>query len=76
MYANATYLMWLDVSAYTDNSADFAAKLRKETGLFVSDGAKYGKTGAGFLRINLATQRKNVLLAMELLSKFIKENYE
>ena len=76
VYANATYLMWLDVSAYTDNSADFATKLRKETGLFVSDGAKYGKTGAGFLRINLATQRKNVLLAMELLSKFIKENYE
>ena len=75
VYANATYLMWLDVSSYTDNSEEFAKELRRKTGLFVSDGKKYGKTGAGFLRINLATQRKNVMHAMELLSKFIKENY-
>lgn len=75
VYANATYLMWLDVSSYTDNSREFARELREKTGLFVSDGAQYGKTGKTFLRINLATQRKNVERAMELISSFIKEKY-
>lgn len=69
--ANATYLLWLDVSYYTDNSAEFANDLRKKTGLFISDGAQYGDCGKTFLRINLATQRANVERGMKLLSDYI-----
>jgi cystathionine beta-lyase len=71
VYANATYLMWLDVSAYTDNSDEFARTLREKTGLWVSGGMQYGKTGRGFVRINLATQRKRVEDAMRRLHSFI-----
>ncbi len=74
--ANATYLMWLDVSAYTDNSQAFARRLRQTTGLFVSDGMQYGECGRRFLRINLATRKANVECAMFLLDSFIKAEYE
>ena len=58
--ADATYLLWVDVSHYTENSEDFARELRSATGLYVSDGVEYGHGGEKFVRINLATQRKNV----------------
>jgi len=67
VYADATYLAWLDVSAYTDDSSAFAAHLRATTGLYVCAGSMYGNGGEGFLRINLATTRKNVLDALERL---------
>lgn len=69
--AEATYLMWLDVSHYTDNSTEFANKLREKTGLFISGGMQYGECGRHFLRINLATQRERVKKGLELLKKFI-----
>ncbi len=50
----ATYLLWLDVCAYTDNSKELASFLRKETGLFVSHGMIYHGDGNRFLRLNVA----------------------
>ncbi len=70
--ADATYLLWVNVSEYTDNSKDFARALREKTGLYVSDGVPYGKGGEHFLRINLATQRSNVEDALVRLERFIK----
>lgn len=55
--SQATYLLWLDVSRYTDNSRCLADKIRKNTGLFVSAGASYGGNGAKFLRLNVACPR-------------------
>lgn len=69
--SDAGYLLWVDVSAYTDNSEEFARDLRKKTGLYVSDGAEYGRGGERFIRINLATQRINVIDGMERLKKYI-----
>lgn len=51
---DATYLMWINVQKVTDNSADFAAFLRKETGLIISAGSVYRGNGQDFIRINLA----------------------
>ncbi len=70
--ADATYLMWVNVGAYTENSEEFSHQLRAKTGLYVSDGAEYGRGGEKFIRINLATQRKNVLDGMARLEKYIK----
>ena len=70
--SDATYLLWIDVSAYTDNSEQFAAKIRALTGLYVSDGVEYGHGGEGFLRLNTATQRANIVEGMQRLKKAIE----
>ncbi|MCL1841700.1 MAG: pyridoxal phosphate-dependent aminotransferase [Propionibacteriaceae bacterium] len=56
----ATYLLWIDATALTDDSVALCAHLRATTGLYVSDGAEYGGDGAGFLRMNLACPRARV----------------
>lgn len=51
---DATYLMWINIQKVTDDSTEFAAFLRKETGLIVSAGSVYRGNGQDFIRINLA----------------------
>lgn len=56
--SEATYLLWLDCRSLTGNGQnDLAAFIRKETGLYLCDGAQYGKAGEGFLRMNVACPR-------------------
>lgn len=52
--SQATYLMWLDVSAITDCSDKLAATVRTATGLILSAGSVYRGNGRQFLRINFA----------------------
>ncbi len=52
--ADATYLLWLDCSAVTDDATDLQKFLRKETGLYLQEGEAYGKQGKKFLRVNIA----------------------
>ena len=52
--ANATYLLWIDVSAYTNDSDDLCEFLRRETGLVLSSGKQYRGDAARFVRMNLA----------------------
>ncbi len=63
----ATYLLWLDCAAYTDDSARLAAEIRAKTGLYLSDGVQYGKGGETFLRMNIACPRARVLEGLERL---------
>ena len=51
---DATYLMWLDISRYTNDSGEFQRFLRKETGLYLTPGTIYGGNGHDFLRMNVA----------------------
>ncbi|MBO4696435.1 MAG: pyridoxal phosphate-dependent aminotransferase [Lachnospiraceae bacterium] len=53
----ATYLLWIDVSAIPGNSKEIADYLRKETGLYLSNGLQYGEAGAHHLRLNVACPR-------------------
>lgn len=69
--ANATYLMWVDCRALPDGGKDFAKRAREKTGLFVSEGAAYGKGGEGFIRINLACPRSLVEEGMKRLKKSV-----
>lgn len=68
----ATYLLWLDISYYSNESDVFAKELREQTGLFVSPGKQFGKGGESFLRINVATSLANVKDACERLKKYVK----
>lgn len=52
--SDCTYLMWLDCSKVTDDSVEMTEFIRKETGLYVSEGAEYGETGRKFIRFNVA----------------------
>ena len=51
---DATYFMWLDCSAITDDSKQLAEFIRKETGLYVSSGSIFRGNGKYFLRLNVA----------------------
>ena len=55
---DATYLMWLDISRYSNNSGELQRFLRKETGLYVTAGNIYGDNGRTFLRLNVACPRR------------------
>lgn len=58
--SEATYLLWVDCSAYTDDAERFCERLRKEHGLFITGGGQYRGNGSAFVRINLACPRSQV----------------
>ena len=67
--SHATYLYWLDCSKITHDSKQFCEILRKDTGLFLSDGAQYRGNGNSFVRMNLACQKSAVRDGLERLKK-------
>ncbi len=71
----ATYLLWIDISSCSDNSAAFCEDLRSSTGLYLSDGIEYGECGSRFVRMNLATQRSRLYDGLERLKGFIEKAY-
>ncbi len=58
--SNATYLLWLNISAFGLDSVKFADRVREKTGLFVSNGAQYRGNGADFIRMNIACPRQTL----------------
>ena len=55
--SQATYLLWLDCSAMAGSAAEAAELIREKTGLYISEGSQYGRSGEAFLRVNLACPR-------------------
>ena len=51
---DATYLLWLDCTAVTSDSKEFAESIRRSTGLFLTGGYQYRGNGDGFVRLNIA----------------------
>lgn len=69
----ATYLMWVDISAYGMPSDQFADRLLREANVCVNAGTTYGEeTGRRFIRINLATQRTRLAEAFRRMSAVLK----
>ncbi|MBO4514103.1 MAG: pyridoxal phosphate-dependent aminotransferase [Lachnospiraceae bacterium] len=58
--SEATYLLWIDCSAYSEDSVALTEFLRAQTGLYVSEGAEYGEVGRTFFRLNIACPRERV----------------
>ena len=58
---NATYLLWVDCSAITNNSEELCDFIRKNTGLYLSCGTKYRGNGRYFIRINVACPKKTLI---------------
>ena len=58
--AKATYLIWIDCSAVTDDTDALCAFLRKETGLILCEGSHYRGNGNIFVRLNTACNREKL----------------
>lgn len=71
--SNATYLLWINCEKITNDSKKFTDFLRKETGLFVSNGAQYGKSGQTFIRLNIACPKERLLDGLNRLKKGIEK---
>lgn len=67
--SNATYLLWIDCAKITSDSVELSAYLRKEAGVYVSDGLEYGPNGKCFIRMNVACPKERL---EEGLSRFVK----
>lgn len=63
----ATYLVWIDCAALNETSEQIAGKLLEKEKLWINEGTMYGSAGEGFIRINIATQRVNLLKGLEMI---------
>lgn len=70
---DATYLMWVDISAYSSDSDSFVKELKEKTGLHLASGLAYGIEGKTFVRINVATSFANVKDCCNRLKAFINK---
>lgn len=69
--SEATYLLWLDCRRLGIPSDDLSRRIRQKTGLFLSSGSAYGKSGDGFLRMNIACPRQMLLQGLQRLQESI-----
>ncbi|MCQ2514821.1 MAG: pyridoxal phosphate-dependent aminotransferase [Ruminococcus sp.] len=69
--SKATYLMWLDCSELKIHSEKLAEYIRKNSGLYVSEGSQFGGNGKSFLRFNIACPKATVKDGLERLKQSI-----
>ena len=55
--SHATYLLWMDCSDMAGSASEIAGFIRNNTGLYLSEGSRYGGNGVNFLRMNIACPR-------------------
>ena len=64
-----TFLVWVDLRAYCGDPKKLKQIMIHDAKLFLNQGYIFGEEGAGYVRINLATQRQNVVECMERMKK-------
>ncbi|SFD65143.1 cystathione beta-lyase [Paenibacillus catalpae] len=68
----STYLMWLDCSSVGIGSEELSRRLLEEAGLRINEGSIYGKSGDGFIRINIGCTRAVLTDGLERLEQVVK----
>ena len=63
-----TYLVWLDFRAYGLRECELNERIVDKAGLWLDNGAMFGKSGEGFQRINIACPRSVLAEALERLA--------
>ncbi len=67
-----TYLPWVDVSAMGITSQELCDKLLDEAKVWINPGTMYGpKSGEGYIRFNIATQRSRLIEALNRIKEVI-----
>lgn len=69
---DATYLLWIDISKLGKSSDEVAHFIRRETGLYITEGLEYGEAGRYFLRMNVACPRTTLEDGLSRLKKGIE----
>ncbi len=64
-HLEGTYLMWLDCKSLGMDQHTLMRFLYDEAHAGLQDGEFFGECGVGFMRMNIATQKKNVAQALE-----------
>ena len=70
--SEATYLLWLDCSEIAEDTGELTAFIRKDSGLYLTEGEEYGACGKQFIRLNPACPRKRLRDGLERLEKSIQ----
>lgn len=65
----ATYLIWLDFRDYNLSQSELDCKIVEKAKLWLNSGTIFGTEGDGFQRLNIATNRDNILYALERLKE-------
>lgn len=72
--SHATYLLWLDCSGVTEDTAELVRRIRGKSGLYLTEGEEYGVSGRRFIRLNPACPRARLREGMERLAAGLKED--
>lgn len=68
---NSTYLLWIDISSYSSNSEDFTNQLFAKNHILVCSGKNYHEHHSSFIRVNIATNRNNIIKFCEGIKDFL-----
>jgi LL-diaminopimelate aminotransferase len=69
----ASLYVWAHLPEPWTDSIEFCDTLIRETGVSITPGVVYGKSGAGFVRISLVTPVERLSEAMERMKRWMKE---
>lgn len=70
--SNATYLLWIDCSAISQDSTELTQYIKKTTGLYLSAGLEYGDNGKTFIRMNIACSQDRIYDGLDRLLRAIR----
>lgn len=68
-----TYLVWVDCSVLKQSSKEIVENLLAKEKLWVNEGSMYGETGEGFIRINIACPRQELIEGLDRLRRALTE---
>ena len=72
-HLEGTYLMWLDFRSLSLPQDELEKLMIEKAGIGMNSGTDFGAEGAGFMRMNIATPRKNVERALRQLKAALCE---
>jgi cystathionine beta-lyase len=70
----ATYLAWVDVSAYFDDGEELSMFFATKAGVLLEGGDMFVQNSDGYIRLNLACPRATLKEGLERILKAIKKN--
>lgn len=70
--SRATYLLWLDCSGITEDAGELTAFIRRDSGLYLTEGEEYGACGKAFIRLNPACPRERLEDGMRRLEESVR----
>lgn len=67
----ATYLLWFKIPSRFKDGEAFQKRFYKQEGILISPGNIFGEEGKNYIRINIATSKKNIIRLCESLNRFL-----